>query len=292
MAEAVALSPEEAAISLEAEMFRTFAAEPAATSTATSTTTPGSEIALTQLTGVSAVAAVVENRLAAAGLDASTNGESEPGDEHGLSGQPSSEHGPESTADAASVMEAPAEVMAEVSNAATPAVDAIAPEQIEPVQVEPEKLAPEEHKAEQKDSAAEVAEEAPAEEAAAATFADAVSKDELEAAVAEENQDSSLDSGGQESMGDVKAKSGKSNWHQIHTASASAAASTDVETAKQQAEHVPEAPPKAMAAAAAAQGPTSASATDASTIASIVDSVMADLRPKIVEEIARKLAGK
>jgi hypothetical protein len=110
MAEAVALSPEEAAISLEAEMFRTFAAEPAATSTATSTTTPGSEIALTQLTGVSAVAAVVENRLAAAGLDASTNGESEPGDEHGLSGQPSSEHGPESTADAASVMEAPAEV--------------------------------------------------------------------------------------------------------------------------------------------------------------------------------------
>jgi hypothetical protein len=31
---------------------------------------------------------------------------------------------------------------------------------------------------------------------------------------------------------------------------------------------------------------------DASTIASIVDSVMADLRPKIVEEIARKLAGK
>jgi hypothetical protein len=47
-----------------------------------------------------------------------------------------------------------------------------------------------------------------------------------------------------------------------------------------------------MAAAAAAQGPTSASATDASTIASIVDSVMADLRPKIVEEIARKLAGK
>jgi len=297
MAEAVALSPEEAAVSLEAEMFRTFAAEPAATSTATSTTTPGSEIELTQLTGVSAVAAVVENRLAAAGLDARTNGESEPGDENGLSGQQSSEHGPEATADAASVMEAPAEVMAEVSNAATPAVDAIAPEQIEPAQVEsaqvePEKLAPEEHEAEQKDSAAKVAEEAPAEEAAAATFADAVGKDEVEAAAAEENQDSSLDSGGQESMGDVKAKSGKSNWHQIHTASASAAASTDVETAKQQAEHVPEAPPKAMAAAAAAQGPTSASATDASTIASIVDSVMADLRPKIVEEIARKLAGK
>ncbi len=41
-------------------------------------------------------------------------------------------------------------------------------------------------------------------------------------------------------------------------------------------------------AAAAAEG----SATDASAIASIVDSVLADLRPKIVEEIAKKLAGK
>ena len=52
-----------------------------------------------------------------------------------------------------------------------------------------------------------------------------------------------------------------------------------------------------MAAAAAAESsaPTpnpASSMPDASTIASIVDSVMADLRPKIVEEIARKLAGK
>jgi CheY-like chemotaxis protein len=45
---------------------------------------------------------------------------------------------------------------------------------------------------------------------------------------------------------------------------------------------------KAMAAAAAeSSGPT-----DASTIASIVESVMADLRPRIVEEIAKKLSGK
>ena len=47
--------------------------------------------------------------------------------------------------------------------------------------------------------------------------------------------------------------------------------------------------PKAMAAAAA-ENSAFASATDASTIASIVDSVMADLRPRILEEIARKLA--
>jgi hypothetical protein len=47
-------------------------------------------------------------------------------------------------------------------------------------------------------------------------------------------------------------------------------------------------------AAAAADGSASTStlSPDASTIASIVDSVMADLRPKIVEEIAKKLAGK
>ncbi len=51
-----------------------------------------------------------------------------------------------------------------------------------------------------------------------------------------------------------------------------------------------------MAAAATAQGSATsspaASLPDASTIASIVDSIMADLRPKIVEEIAKKLAGK
>jgi hypothetical protein len=46
---------------------------------------------------------------------------------------------------------------------------------------------------------------------------------------------------------------------------------------------------KAMAAAASEN---SSASTDASTIASIVDSVMADLRPRIVEEIARKLAKK
>ncbi|MGA7970862.1 MAG: response regulator [Terriglobales bacterium] len=52
----------------------------------------------------------------------------------------------------------------------------------------------------------------------------------------------------------------------------------------------PEAAPKAMAAAApAGQNADSADQTD---IASIVEKVMADLRPRIVEEIARKLANK
>jgi CheY-like chemotaxis protein len=297
VAEPVTLSPEEAAISLEAEMFRTFAAMPAAISAATS----GGEIESVRITGVSAIAAAVENRLAEAELAASAKAFAEQGDE-----RRSAEHRSETTSAETSAAESPAEVTAAVSKAASSLVDGMEAE-IATEKIALEKSEPEKREAEQKDSAAEVAEEAPAEEVAAATFADAVGQDEVEAtaeqngepvsgttaAVAEENQDSSSDSGSRESMGrDVKGKSGKSNWHQIHTASASSTASSDVETAKQ-AEHVAQEAPKAMAAAAAAEGGTaSASATDARTIASIVDSVLADLRPKIVEEITRKLAGK
>lgn len=56
------------------------------------------------------------------------------------------------------------------------------------------------------------------------------------------------------------------------------------------AEPAHEIAPKAMAAAA--PNGNGSHATDEAEIASIVDRVMADLRPKIVEEIARKLAGK
>lgn len=285
VAEPVALTTEEAAISLEAEMFSTFAATFAAAS--------GGDMESVGITGVSAIAAAVESRLAEAELAASAKALSEQG----------AERSSETTAAVpeTSVVEAPAEVAAAVSNPASPvAVDGIEPEKVEPQKIEAENL-----EAERTDSPAKVTEEAPAEQAAAATFAAAGSKDEVlvkadqneepgigtTAAVVEENQDSSSDSGGQGSMGkDVKAKSGKSNWHQIHTAPAGVAASNDmVEAAKQAAA---EESPKAMAAAAAAEGSAFPSATDASTIASIVDSVMADLRPKIVEEIAKKLAGK
>ncbi len=281
VAEPVALTTEEAAISLEAEMFSTFAATFAAA--------PSGEIESVGITGVSAIAAAVENRLAEAELAASAKALSEQGADR------SSETA--AAAPETSVAAAPAEVVAAVSNATSPQVDGIEPDKIEPKKLE----------ADWKDSPARVAEEAPVEQVAAATFADAGSKDEVEvtaehngalvsgttAVVAEEQQDSSSDSGGQDSMGkDVKAKSGKSNWHQIHTAPAGAAASNDVVEAAKQAAAGAEESPKAMAAAAAAEGSASPSATDASTIASIVDSVMADLRPKIVEEIAKKLAGK
>src|SRR6266404_2852220 len=280
VAEPVALTTEEAAISLEAEMFSTFAATFAAS--------PGGDIESVGITGVSAIAAAVESRLAEAELAASAKALSERGAEHSSR----TIAAPAET----SVVEAPAEVVVAVSNAASPVVDGIEPEKIESEMLEGER----------RDSPAKIAEEAPAEQVAAATFADAGSKDEVKAtaehneepvsgttAVAEENQESSSDSGGQDSMGkDMKAKSGKSNWHQIHTAPTSVAASNDVVEAAKQAAAGAEESPKAMAAAAAAEGSASPSATDASTIASIVDSVMADLRPKIVEEIAKKMAGK
>jgi len=80
---------------------------------------------------------------------------------------------------------------------------------------------------------------------------------------------------------EAKGKGGKSNWHQIRSA-APAAANDTVEAAKQAEET-----PKTMAAAASADG-----GSDPNSIASIVDSVLADLRPRIVEEIAKKLAKK
>ena len=350
VAEPVVLSPEEAAISLEAEMFRTFGTMPATMPATIPAAAPGGEIEPVRIPSVSAIAAAVENRLAEAGLAATSTSWAERGAE-----RRSSEHGSETTAAETPAVEAPGEVMTADSNAASSLVDERAAEKIAPEieakiapaiaaetaqekieakiepeieaeiapKIEQEKVEAEKIEAEQKDSPAQVAEEAPEEEVAAATFADAVCKDEIEVTgeqnrepvsgtattaatpvTAEENQDSSSDVGGREAMGKaVKAKSGKSKWHQIRTAPTSAAANSDVVDAAKQAEHgaaehAAEEAPKAMAAAAAAAAQGSATSSpaasvpDASTIASIVDSIMADLRPKIVEEIAKKLAGK
>ena len=336
VAESVALSPEEAAISLEAEMFRTFGTMPATMPATIPAAAPDGEIEPVRIPRVSAIAAAVENRLAAAGLAATSTSWAERGAE-----RRSSEHGSETTAAETPAVEAPGEVMTTASNAASSLVDGSAAEKIAPeieakiepetapetarekiaAKIEQEKIEAEKIEAEQKDSPAKVAEEAPEEEVAAATFADAVGKDEIEVTgeqnrepvsgtgtavatpvTAEENQDSSSDVGGREAMGKAgKAKSGKSKWHQIRTAPTSEAANSDVVDAAKQAEPgaaepAAEEAPKAMAAAATAQGSATsspaASLPDASTIASIVDSIMADLRPKIVEEIAKKLAGK
>jgi twitching motility two-component system response regulator PilH len=81
-------------------------------------------------------------------------------------------------------------------------------------------------------------------------------------------------------------KASRSGWHQIHaSANADAAKPSDGEVATE--EHR-----KAMAAAANGDDGTSSGAPDSTAIASIVDSVLADLRPRIVEEIAKKLGRK
>ena len=265
VAEPVAMSSEEAAISLEAEMFRTFAAKP--------TATPAEEIQPARITGVQAIAAAVENRLAEAGITAAT---AVPEPEHGSAERGVAEHRPETTAAETPVAEAPAEIMAAVPDAEISSEARIEPE------IEKESPA-KKIETEPKDSSENVAEEEPG----GATFANAVDWEKIEAtaAVADEDQDLSSEDGGQESMSTDGKSKGK--WRQIHTAPANAAAKTDVVEAAKHA--AAEEAPKVMAAAAA-EG--TASATDASAIASIVDSVLADLRPRIVEEIAKKLAGK
>jgi CheY-like chemotaxis protein len=210
IAEPVAMSPEEAATSLEAEMFRTFGTMPASTS--------GVDRQGEQITGVSAIAATVENRLAEAEMAASAKVLAEQGiertaAEHSLSEHSSSEHGSEATVEATSV----AEVTAAVSSATTPVEGAIAAENVEPVMTE----------AAQKDSPAKVAEEVPVEAVAAATLAAAAGQSGVgsgaeqngdsvsgtpaavaAAVVREENRDSRSDARGRQSMGkEAKSKS-------------------------------------------------------------------------------------
>ncbi len=291
MAEAVALSPVEAAISLEAEMFGTMAAKSAAMSEAmsqaNSETASGGEIEPERVTVVSAIAAAVENRLAEAEVEASARA--------------LAEQGRESAAET-SDEENPGEVLAAVSNAANSLVAGIDLGKPEPGEIEAAKIEAEQHEAAERDTAAQVAEEAPA---------DKLSKNEAEAAAeqneepvrgtaaaaarastTEENQDPSSEVGGQESMGNEgKDKSSKSSWRQIHTVPASAPAPRDVAEAKQHADPEVAESGKAMAAAAA-EGAASASATESSEIASIVDTMLAELKPKLMQEIAKKLAKK
>jgi CheY-like chemotaxis protein len=122
------------------------------------------------------------------------------------------------------------------------------------------------------------------------TFTDAVSHEEsatvaatnetlgTAAAETDSHQHSSSSEngpGGEETMGKEKVKGAKSNGQQTHS-------DAPVEAGEQSDET-----PKTMAASASAEG-----GSEASHIANIVDSVLADLRPKIVEEIAKQLAKK
>jgi CheY-like chemotaxis protein len=293
VAESVALSAEESSISLEAEMFGTsFAA--AATSTAASAASApvAGDGGLERGIGFSGIAAAVENRLAEAGLGASaTRWASE------------RERSVENTAaEAASALEASLELLAAAS-AANP-LTTQASQAVDDVE---RRLASARSEADRRKSRDEAAEERYTQENSA-TFADAMishaEKNEVESN-ASRNEESheavhgettpsaepivnSMEVEGQDSMSkNARTKSGKSNSHD--TTAPQASAESDLAQAAEQNSSVLDDSQKAMAAAAS-EG--SSAGTDASTIASIVDSVMADLRPRIVEEIARKLAKK
>ena len=84
------------------------------------------------------------------------------------------------------------------------------------------------------------------------------------------------------------------SWRQIRSDEPK---SSQPSKARNEEEDDESAPPAAQAAMAVAAGAEKhpeecASASDPRAIASIVDSVLAELRPKIVEEISRKLGEK
>jgi len=249
IAEPVALTPDEAAISLEAEMFGKFAADAAAEITA-----PAVSQASTSTEPVSE--AVPESAPASAIAEK----EAEPVLESAITtiAQEVSQQAPAATfAEVAAPPDAEADCVAQ----ATVAHEAIAGEII-----------------------AQAAAEQAAHIAASEVEMSVVVGSPTDVA----HEDSISDAGGQPEMGKRgKQTSDKSKERQtvepVPTAEAPAA------EAVLQAE-TPEAP-KTMAAAAAADG-ASTLAPDASAIASIVESVLADLRPKIVEEITKKLSRK
>jgi CheY-like chemotaxis protein len=310
----VALSPEEATISLDAEMFRSFAAIPAVMAA----TAVGGGFEVARITGVSAIAAAVDNRLAAAALVGDADTPVDPDGEQFAEGRISEQRDSDTVAAEPSTAQASPELSETSSNVESPVVAGPEAVSIEVEKIEAEKIEAPKIEAEQKVCLPNAVEYVPAEGTAVATFADAFGQGEgtttpdensefvretslaVTTATPEEDQDSSSDSGGQESMDKgPKSKAGKLDLQNLDATPASVAGNVDpsidvssvavIEAAKQAADGAEEAL-KARAAAAAAEG--GASPTDATTIASIVESVLADLRPKLVEEIAKKLAKK
>lgn len=296
VAEAMTLSAEESAISLESEMFGvpSSLAKGAAATAGTGQGTALSGADVDRSFGFSGIAAAVETRLAEAGMGA--------GDRSWTTERERSAENAASEASAA--LEASAELLAAAS-AANPLMEQIG------ANVE-QKIAAN-YEGEPSHLHAEVAHGSSSREESSATFADAMNRDgqsnfgqnnnEIDSSTSQngesqaqavsvtnmhaEKESNSTEVEGQDSMSeDGKKKSGTSNWREIKPAP-KAASETHLDTVKENA--AAEDSQKAMAAAAS---DGSNSSNDASTIASIVDSVMADLRPRIVEEIARKLAKK
>ena len=271
MAQPVAITPEEAAVSLEAEMFRAFAVGIQGRLAAGRS----GEVEPLRITGVSAIATTVENRLAAAESAAISN----PAPEAAITV-------PSDSADHASMDQASAAtqaaVVAETEKATATFAEALTQ------QLTQDAIAREADVPNAVDATANFSANTNAEPTAA--IAEVDTPDANSQIEADESMRRDKDK-------DAKSKSAKSKAQPVETVTVAAVSSDEAAMAEA---------PKAMAAAAngevaASSSSPSASTTassssssgpDAGTIASIVESVMADLRPKIVEEIVKKLAGK
>jgi CheY-like chemotaxis protein len=245
IAEPVALTPDEASISLEAEMFGKFVADAAAEITAPAV----SEVS----TSIEPVAEAVSE------LAPASTGEKEP---EPVLEMADPEIAPEGQAPAATFADA-------------------APENAEAACVADTTVA---HEAIAEEMIAQGAVEQAAHIDASELEASAAPGSATEVA----HEDSIPDAGGPTDMG-KRGKQTSNKSKELQTVEPAPHAEGPAAEAVMQTE-TPEAP-KTMAAAAAADG-ASTVAPDASAIASIVESVLADLRPKIVEEITRKLARK
>ncbi len=245
IAEPVALTPDEASISLEAEMFGKFVADAAADITAPAV----SEVS----TSIEPVAEAVSE------LAPASTGEKEP---EPVLEMAAPEIAPEGQVPAATFADAaPENAEAACVSDTTVAHEAIAEEMIAQGAVE---------------QAAHI--DASEVEASAATGS----------ATEVAHEDSIPDAGGPTDMG-KRGKQTSNKSKELQTVEPAPHAEGPAAEAVMQTETLEA--PKTMAAAAAADG-ASTVAPDASAIASIVESVLADLRPKIVEEITRKLARK
>lgn len=248
VAETVALTQEESSSSLEEEMFRSFAAGPGTKNDAAPTNT------------VSAIAAVVEDRLAEADKAVSERGFEVQGPAAETKTEVSEVHGGTAAASVDSGLDGRSATGREEAEGSMPSgtfADATLHEEEQRMPVAASKKT---------------------------EAADTTATTNLE-------DQSSLEAGGDADMGKQgKPSSSKSGWHQIRKPAGTSAVTDVVETAKQADVDAPQEDSKAMAAAATGEG--GSTEPDASAIASIVDSVLADLRPKIVEEIAKKLGKK
>jgi CheY-like chemotaxis protein len=263
IAEPVALTPEEAAISLEAEMFGTFAARAAAS------------IISSEPVRLSTIAAAVENRIAATESATGSNVEQTIQSSTAAAIFASGTSSEMTNANLAAIV---AEVPSEVAESA---ISATAPSETSSAQ----NAAP----LAREDSAS--AHRDPGQEASLATFANAIATTVDETAISA-GQTVSVESSTAPVVGTVEANGQVTPTSEVENSMAKTKSGKNGQVSEtDQTSYETTEKANAMAASAAADG-GSTPAPDASAIASIVDSVMADLRPKIVEEIAKKLAGK